>query len=143
MGAQSPIAATSLPPPRPPEPTGPHKPLRTKRTHFHFPTPAPPPRSRSEEPPLRAHANSPNEPRPAAATPRYESSQTNPFHPVRLGMASLSFSNIRRLFGIRVRPPRTHFGCVAAPHSPTPLCYPKFPGGPSMRTFFLCRSEER
>src|ERR1035437_7361936 len=138
MAAQSPIDATSLPHPRHPEPTSPHKPLRTKRTHFHFPTPAPPPRSRSEEPPLRAHANSPAEPVPAPATPQTAIYQTNPFHPVRLGMTSLSFSNRRRLFGIRVRPPQPPSGCLAVPHSPTPLCYPKFPGGPFMRTFFLC-----
>src|ERR1035437_7349052 len=124
MAAQCPTDATSLPPPRHRQPTRPHKPLRTKRTHFHFPTPAPPPRSRSEEPPLRADAKSPNEPIPTPATLRYESSQTNPFHPVRLGMASLSFSNIRRLFGIRTRPPQTHFECLASPHSPTPHCYP-------------------
>src|ERR1035437_585582 len=131
MAAQCPTDATSLPHPPHRQPTPPHKQLRTKRTHFHFPTPAPPPRSRSEEPPLPADAKSPNQPVPAPATPRNAVYQTNPFHPVRLGMASLSFSNIRRLFGIRMRPPRTHFGCVAAPHSPTPLCYPKFPGGPS------------
>src|ERR1035437_2539884 len=138
MAAQSPIDATSLPHPRHRQPTRPATPPFTKRTHFHFPTPATPQRSRPEEPPLRTHANSPKEPHPAPATPQTAIYQTNPFHPVRLGMASLSFSNIRRLIGIRMRPPQTHFECLAAPHSPTPLCYPKFPGGPSMRTFFLC-----
>src|ERR1035437_1599776 len=79
MAAQSPIDATSLPHPRHPEPTSPHKPLRAKRTHFHFPTPAPPPPSRCEEPPLRAHANSPAEPVPAPARPQTAIYQTTHF----------------------------------------------------------------
>src|ERR1019366_8735018 len=135
MAAQSPIDATSLPHPRHPEPTSPHKPLRTKRTHFHFPTPAPPPRSRCEEPPLRAHANSPAEPVPAPARPQTAIYQTNPFHPGRRRATSLSFSNIRRLFGIRVRPPQTHFGCVAAPTPPHHSVILNFQEGPPCAPF--------
>src|ERR1019366_7756932 len=127
MAARSPIDTTSL---RHRQPTHPPKLPFTKRTHSHFPT-------RPGGPPLRTRANSPDQPIPAPATPRNEIYQTNPFHPSRRHATCLSFSNIRHLSGIRMQPPRTHLDC-AAPPFPKPLCYPKLPGGASMRTFFLC-----